>query len=569
MTAKSVDWLDVYVRHGAEALKSALPAWSPGPLAATEDVGDGDAAAGIDDLIIPDNLILRAQRCLEALYSPEQRKPGRGVKLRRWDEQWWRHDGTKYCPLSEEGIRADVRPWLNRFKTWKRAKLQALNPAEKSVTELVATMQTDTFVQAAAMPCWLADDFDADGNAIHGRRPWERVLDEERAKAVGLPNPQELVGFTNGLLDVRAWVDGSVRMMPHSERLFTATCLPFECPVQELERVAGDDEALDELISRLCPTWLEFLGIVSGADDEWQELLAQMFGYCLTPWTKYEVVLVMSGATRAGKGTILNGLTSIIGEANVASSDINLLTDKFHLHTLIGKTLCVMPDADVGRTTDSVRAAETLKKISGGDPVSVDRKHKDALAAVRLTCKIVIMCNRMPSLPDPSGAIASRFRVLQFDESFAGKEDLRFKDPVIMAREASGRMMWALRGLRQLARRGKFTQPKRAEQLLGEYRDYSDPLSVFREECLKQDDHFEYAEDLYAVWKKWCRFKGREERTHEWFIMQLRTACPWIDREQRRRDGATRKWGYKGLRIVDANPGNEVVTGGVFPLPPH
>ena len=199
------------------------------------------------------------------------------------------------------------------------------------------------------------------------------------------------------------------------------------------------------------------------------------------------------------------------------------------------------------RSVDAVSAAETLKCISGNDPLYADRKFREPLSAVRVFCKPVIMCNRMPSIPDPSGALAARFRVLPFEESFAGKEEPRFKDPEIMKREATGRMLWALLGLRDLVRSGGFAQPKSGNEMLDEYRDYSDPLAKFVDECLERDESAQVTTaELYKAWAAYCNRSGRDAHSDTWFAMQLRTALPNIKRVQ---TGENRARGYQGFRI--------------------
>lgn len=515
--------------------------------------------------IIPKDPQERARLALAELFAPVE--PDGGWRIRRWDEAWWRYDGVRFCPMSEESLRAVLTPWLSSFYHLKEVKgddggrqLRPVRfvPKDSMVTELVNYLKSDTLIETKRMPAWIADHF-VEGSPVWPRpgdgQPWKRVLTTREAVDSGLPDPLETIIWHNGVMDIRAWLAGKLRLLPHSERLFAATALPYDCPVKELVEVGDDAEGLDRLIGTLAPTWVEFLDRVSGGDPEWEFLLSQFCGYCLTPWTKYEVILVMTGASRAGKGTIMNGgLTSLVGDENVASSSPAAILDKFHLYTLIGKHVAVMPDADVGRSTDAILAAETIKKISGGDPIYADRKHKDPLPAVRLSCKIVIMCNRMPTLPDPTGALANRFRVLPFEESAAGKEEWRFKDPEIMDREAVGRMIWALRGLKRLVAMDRFVQPVSGAEVLDEYRDYADPLRKFAEDCLKRaDGTWTSSNELYEVWKRWCNAAGQNIKSHAWFCLQLRTACPWIRRVQRR-VGGDRSWGYEGVTITSAAP---------------
>jgi P4 family phage/plasmid primase-like protien len=536
-----------------------------GPRARAEERRD-PADGGVDDEeIISENQQERGRLALMELFAPERPGPTSGFWLRRVESEWFRHDGRRYEKLPDEALRKVLRPWLNRFWHRKHGELQPLNPGEKTFVELEANMASEAYVRADCIPCWLEADFDREGKPRWGEvAPWLTAMDEDRRRAAQRPDPRELIVFKNGMLDVRAWLEGSARLLPHTELFFTCTALPYDFPLREVQTIGDDDEELDNYIARLCPTWCEFLDVVSVGNVpnpsseqlrqgyEWKRLLAKAMGYTLVPWVNHEIVLVLSGASRAGKGTILNAWTSLLGDENVASTDINLLTKPFSPWHWLGKSLLVMPDADVGKSTDALLATEMLKKISGGDPVFADRKHKEALPAVRLSCKIAIMCNRMPSLPDPSGALANRFRVLQFEESAAGRERPEFKDPEVMKREATGRMLWALRGLRWLHEDGKFQQPERGAELLQEYRDYSDPLGTFRDEVFEFDEQGvyreskEYTSALYEAWKRFCERTGRgNPHGDAWFAKELRAACPWIRKVQ---DGEGRRL-YVGLKL--------------------
>lgn len=529
--------------------------------------------------VLSSNSLRRARRMLRELFAPDEPGPWRGYALRRSDETWWRYTGTKYVPIRGEKAEAmgvTARHWLNRAPGWwtvkggRETRLARLNPSEKQVHELLENLKVDVYIDAAQMPCWVEQEFDEHGAVLDPERdPLRRAVDDEDLGK--LPHPWELSAFQNGLLDLREWCEGRMVLRPHTERYFAATSLPYDFPLERLQELAGeggrvDDADLDELISEMCPTWLEFLKSVNVREDpDWENLLSMFMGYCLTPWTKYEVILVMAGAKGGGKGTIMAWLQQLIGKHNHASARLSLLTKQFTLSSYIGKLVIELPDADVGRMVDGGEVAETLKMISGQDPVYADRKHKDPLASVRLPAKIVMSCNRMPNIPDTGGALAERFRVLSFVESFRedGKVNRKFKDPQVIKREAAGLMLWALRGLRQLEELGRFPQPEHGAQLLGEYRDYSDPTGRFVAECLDRDDKsWMETRELFALWKVSCEERGREPGSVELFCKQLRAACPWIDRcqdvvevdvpqdERSIGDLPTRKvkrWGYRGL----------------------
>lgn len=553
-------WAETYREHGPVLTLDQLSRAAPVVV-----LDDGEEApVEPERAVLPDTVDARGRLALLDLYGPPERTPQRGLRLRRWDGVYWRHTGTHYKMLSEDGLHKHVAGWLAAHMVRKRWDVVPADPVRKAVTEVMTAMGSGCYVEADEMPVWLPPDFDERGEPLFEHRaPYETCLQPGQWAHEGLPDPRELIVFQNGLLDVQAWIHGEVRLLPHTERLFTATALPYDCPVEQLMSAGEDEGAVQELLGRYCPKWMEFLYLVSGEDDagdreaaeeakEWQQALAMAFGYSLVPWTRHEVIFVLSGPPRAGKGTVLEALQRLVGPENVASPDLNLITDKFVPQHLTGKAICVFSDADVGRTTDAVRATEMLKRISGGDTVYADRKYKDAMPSLRLRCKIWVMCNRMPTLPDPSGALAARFRVFQLERSFVGEVRPEFKDPATMDREATGRMIWALHGLRMLAKAGAFPQPRRGRQLLQEYMDYSDPLRTFVTEVLAEDrQSFVSSAELYAVWKAYCSEVGKDTpHTLQWFVMQLRATCPWIREGQPRQDGK-RPRGYYGLRIVN------------------
>lgn len=493
--------------------------------------------------------------------------------MRRWNEQWWLHDGNRYRPMNDEVMDARCRRWLNQeWMHWKRDKLVKFNAPDKAVGELIRSVRAEVLVDSERMPTWLGADFGADGEAVFADEPGGRAMELGDSGKAGLPKPADVLVFPSGIFDLRAFLDKRVRVLPPTERYFSATCLPFDLPREHLELVASSaDDELDELLGRLCPVFMEFVNDISDGEEERVELIAQLFGYCLTPWTFIEVIFLWLGYRRGGKGTLYRRLESIVGRSNIGPGNWHLFTDKFFLHTLIGKNVCWIGDGDIGRTTDGIRASEAAKNISGNDPVFADRKHKDAIAEANLTCKIVAAGNRLPNLPDPGGALGSRFVVLPFTKTYAGKEKLQYKDQDVIDAEAPGVMLWALRGLRVLMARKRFTQPPLGKQMLEEYQAQSDPLGAFAEECLEQAaDAFEYTDDLFATWEKWCNYKKRNANSHDWFCVQLRATFPGISKKQKRIDGVTRKNGYEGIRITERNPGAELINAaGSLPLPPH
>src|SRR5262249_45214659 len=156
-------------------------------------------------------------------------------------------------------------------------------------------------------------------------------------------------------------------------------------------------------------------------DRESIETLQEIFGLCLTPETRHQKAFLLVGPKRAGKGVIARILIALVGQCNAVSPTLASLGERFGLAPLIGKLVAVISDARLGAKTDQHAIAESILRITGEDDVEVDRKYREAWNG-RMRVRFLIISNELPRLADTSGALASRFIVLNLRESFLGRE---------------------------------------------------------------------------------------------------------------------------------------------------
>src|SRR5262249_34938023 len=133
------------------------------------------------------------------------------------------------------------------------------------------------------------------------------------------------------------------------------------------------------------------------------------------------------------------------------------LATNFGLAPLVGKPLAAISDARLGARHDALIAVERLLSISGEDAITVDRKFKDHWTG-RLPTRFLMLTNELPQFTDASGALASRFIIITFRNSFYGRENVTLTEELL--EEASSIFNWALEGFDRLTERGQFRQPK-------------------------------------------------------------------------------------------------------------
>jgi putative DNA primase/helicase len=262
-----------------------------------------------------------------------------------------------------------------------------------------------------------------------------------------------------------------------------------------------------------CPRWRQFLDEVLPANKAGQECLQEIIGYILSGDTSLQKIFMLLGASRSGKGTILRVLQALLGEANFCNLSLGAFGDTFGLQGAIGRQAIIITDARVDRDTPKARVVEVILNISGEDSLQVQRKYKPPYNG-RLGGRILIATNEMPSLPDTGGALANRFIVLTFSESFLNREDFTLMDK--LATELPGILNWALAGLHRLRRRGRFAPPPESTETVAEMDEAGSPVGSFVNDCCIQEAGAKVPK--YDVWNVWRIYA----RAHEYRVLTPR-----------------------------------------------
>jgi putative DNA primase/helicase len=310
------------------------------------------------------------------------------------------------------------------------------------------------------------------------------VLRDEDAEPFG---SGYCVALENCVLDIRTG-----RTYAHTPEFWTPYALDFPY----------DPEA------RSHPAWTAFLDSVFGDDDEARDCLQEIMGYVLAGTTELQKVFLLIGPKRAGKGTIFRVLAGLVGPSNVCSPTLSVLGEHFGAATLIGKPVALIGEArEMGRNDKGTHAAvERLLTISGEDVQTIPRKNREDWTG-RIPTRFVMSSNVLPNFRDGSGALASRFVLLNFTESFYGREDLDLDTKLHAERAAI--FNWALDGFPRLMARGRFVQPESGVARLTMLEDMAAPVAAFvRDWCEVGPDCRVAKNDLYNAWKYWNELHG-------------------------------------------------------------
>jgi putative DNA primase/helicase len=494
----SLDCTPKQIRDAAGLAARDCYAVAPDPLA-----DSAPYTAAVADLLASGFITAKTQ--VDRSGGKERWVNPKPTRLRHWHGDFYVFNGVGYVVEPEEHLLARQNRFLTAATYFK--------PGDNSVRPLRVnrTLNLDVL--------------------DHKRRICQAIIDRAPAWLDGrkTPDPREILLARNGLvhLDDR---EGAVLLSKPTPDFFSTNALDY------------DFDPAAPAPAR----WLEFLQTLWPDDGEAINTLQEWFGYCLTPDTSLQKMLLMVGRARSGKGTIASVLTAMIGRGNVAGPTLSSLAGNFGLASLIGKVLAVIADARLSNRPDHAIILERLLTISGEGVIEIDRKNRTSVS-LKLDTRFVILTNELPRLLDSSGAIVDRFIVLNMTRSWLGRED-----PTLLSKllaELPGILLWSIEGRQRLRARGHFQQPQSSEAAIRDFRDLGSPVSAFaRDWCELEPAASTRVSEVFLAWQLWCKKQGRRPCPVNVFGRDLRAAAG-VSVGQIKAEDDSRPRHYEGLKL--------------------
>lgn len=319
------------------------------------------------------------------------------------------------------------------------------------------------------------------------------------------PVYSEMINVKNGMVDLSSIKPGGVDedfdldklLKPHDPKYGSRVQLNVEYDVDSFLETKRWYKALNEIFpdGRPAEHGKSCLG------DEKIRLLRQFAGYTLLNTTKYERCMVFFGGGANGKGTIMDTISSVIGEENVTELTIEDLGKSFnlpHLQTKMMVACAELPQREVGGS-----GLQKLKQCISGDIIGGELKFGKRLD-FRNLAKFIFSMNLHPSIQDKSHGLSRKLLILPFTRKFEEHEmdkELRGE----LRKEKNGIFLWMLDGAIDLIVNKGFAE---TENLLREKNVFFkniDPLMMYGEECLiLGSEFFTPKADLHQHYVKWC-----------------------------------------------------------------
>ena len=173
--------------------------------------------------------------------------------------------------------------------------------------------------------------------------------------AAGEVDQDDLLVVENGILNL-----ADLTLTPHTPQLFSVVKLPYQFDA-----------------TALCPAWLQFVNSVWDDPDE-IALAQEIAGYALEAENWLQVLFLLQGAMRGGKGVLLRMLCQMVGEGNTCSISARNFCKDFALWGARGKAIITVPDISAPKHGLPPELVEILKAITGNDALDVNGKRRPA-----------------------------------------------------------------------------------------------------------------------------------------------------------------------------------------------
>jgi len=299
----------------------------------------------------------------------------------------------------------------------------------------------------------------------------------------------ELLNVANGTVDLRT---GELRHHQREDFITSIIDIPYS-PEAKAER------------------WESFLFELFEPNPEIPEYLQRAIGYAATGSMREHVFHLLIGAGRNGKSVFVETLASVFGDyglaiaADTLAKAHDLQRPRPDVALMRGRRFVFSQEANRGTPLDEA----LIKKLTGGDTLSARLLHQNPVN-FKSVAKLFLSSNHAPEVQGTETAIWRRMRLIQFQVSFAGREDVGLTRT--LERERAGILAWIVRGARRYFVEG-LDAPESVMEATIAYQAQQDQVGRFLEDKIERVEGFTMAaSELQTTYVAWCSANGEKDQ---------------------------------------------------------
>ena len=256
-----------------------------------------------------------------------------------------------------------------------------------------------------------------------------------------------------------------------------------------------------------CPKFSKFLNQVLPNYEDRCTLLETM-SMVLIPHVNFEKAVMLIGTSSAnGKSTILRLMRKLFGDGNIVSISLqDLVYNRFMGQKLDGKLLNIYADINDKKITD----LDKFKLFVSGDSITVERKNGHPYEITPKT-KHFFSTNTLPEIQEDNNAVYRRFVIIEFPNSFEGKEDFDLFDKLTTKEELEGIMWLLIRTAKRLEKNRQFTYRQSPNEIRMRWKEQSNAVFEMIEKSrgfiIKKNDGRISRAEFHTKYIKFCTSK--------------------------------------------------------------
>lgn len=237
-----------------------------------------------------------------------------------------------------------------------------------------------------------------------------------------------------------------------------------------------------------CPLWLSFLNEVFENDEDLINYVQMLVGMLLSKYNVEQKLYALFGTGANGKSVFAEILIKLAGD-KIAMIPKDILTKKDY--QLKYEDYLMLKNAHIALiaepSKDDKFYLSTIKKLTGGDTLTVYDPENKKIVKFKLRTKLLFMSNYIPEFKDEGYAVDRRFEIIPFNRTFQPFEIDKLKLYRLL-KEIDEIRKWADEGLEKYKRTLYFKVPDAIEKAkIDEWKSKTDPKFHPIVDCLRRD----------------------------------------------------------------------------------
>ena len=287
----------------------------------------------------------------------------------------------------------------------------------------------------------------------------------------------------------------------------------------DLNSAGRRDFSPDDLITKICSTspgdegrelWERFLYTIFEGDLDLIDYVQIICGLGAIGKVYMEAVIISYGEGANGKSTFWNTIAWALGSyAGGISADALTVGCRRNVKPEIaevkGKRLLIAAELEEGMRLSTA----TVKQLCSTDQIKGEKKYKDPFDFVP-SHTLVLYTNHLPKVGAMDRGIWRRLIVIPFSATISGKDDIKNYAAYLQKHAGQYVLKWIIEGASKAIKENFSPKlPQVVEDAIGRYRNDSNWLGYFVEECCEiGEDFVEKSGDFYNAYRAFCMRTG-------------------------------------------------------------